>query len=450
MHSLLILSWLMLLAPITTLVQEKLFFFSKTDSRGRQSKSNLVLDPISPPNFLSQSISSTIMGTSGSKKVLTRMEIPLRKVERTASEKKTYFKMLSEHHTSILSLTQKERNFIMTGTNKSQARTVALQLTDFIGEISVGTPAQKFDVVFDTGSSKLWLNSAKCTTGGCLKHKRYKTDKSSTFLSLGNKLMEMFGSGFIIGETVQDTVLLGNVAIQNQRFGAIDGETGSVFDLPFEGVFGLALPKLDEDFPSLFENIRSQHLLSKDQYSFYYDVFDKGSAIVFGEPDKKFFKGSLQFISIDQRTPGYWQVEMKDIYAVQPNGEEKALGLCSNSPCKAVLDTGTSLLTAPTNALTPLLESFRSGANCNLNGMPKMKFVLQDDRGTYDFILEPEYYLQKNDDNDQCELAAMALDIGEPRGPLFILGNVFMRKFFTLFSRDPERIGIAEAKRQAY
>lgn len=57
-------------------------------------------------------------------------------------------------------------------------------MLQYFGELRVGTPGVPFVVVFDTGSSNLWIPSAECKKGGCAAHTRYDDKASSTFVPL--------------------------------------------------------------------------------------------------------------------------------------------------------------------------------------------------------------------------------------------------------------------------
>jgi len=53
--------------------------------------------------------------------------------------------------------------------------------TQYFAQVSVGTPAQTFTVVPDTGSSNLWIYSSSCNAVACWYHDTYNAQKSSTY-----------------------------------------------------------------------------------------------------------------------------------------------------------------------------------------------------------------------------------------------------------------------------
>jgi cathepsin D len=329
-----------------------------------------------------------------------------------------------------------------------QLHLVDISNSQYVGKIGVGTPPQYFDVIFDTGSSNLWINSVDCQDEACLIHHQFNHDLSSSYKRLDMSMDVQFGTGKIEGQLAEDTFTLGPVKVKHQVFGEITSEHGAVFlQGKFDGILGMSFPSLSAaDYTPVVDNIIKQKLLAPNIFSFYYSQLPKQtSAIILGTPNPNLYSGSMRFIEVSR--PFYWELHLKDILI-----DKKSLGVCPNGPCKVVVDTGTSLLTGPSQYVSNILHTIQVPSNCHdIDGLPTLTYILQDRHGDYEFTLEPEFYVLRSDPSRKdrpryCKPGFMALDVPSPRGPLWILGDTFMRKYYTAFNRDGNSVGFAVAR----
>ena len=125
------------------------------------------------------------------------------------------------------------------------------------------------------------------------------------------------------------------------------------------------------------------------------------------------------------------------------------MGFCPRQGCKIVLDTGTSLVTGPRNDILRILDILRVQRDCsNVKTLPDITFNINGHLLT----LTPDDYIMHSYSRvtglvNGCKAGLMPLDVPPPRGPLWILGDVFIRKFYTVFDRDNNRIGFATARK---
>ncbi|KAJ6775659.1 BETA-SITE APP-CLEAVING ENZYME ISOFORM A-RELATED [Salix purpurea] len=196
----------------------------------------------------------------------------------------------------------------------------------YMGEIGIGSPPQNFTVIFDTGSSNLWVPSSKCYFSiACYFHSKYKSSLSSTYIKNGNSCEIHYGSGSISGFLSQDNVQVGDLVVKDQV----------LIELGMLSLCGTIWCNKD--------------LVGDEVFSFWLNrnpEVKEGGELVFGGVDPKHFKGKHTYVPVTKK--GYWQINMGDFLI-----GNHSTGLCKEG-CAAIVDSGTSLLAGPTPIITEI------------------------------------------------------------------------------------------------
>ncbi|XP_028652957.1 pepsin A-like [Erpetoichthys calabaricus] len=314
---------------------------------------------------------------------------------------------------------------------------------EYFGNISIGTPPQEFTVIFDTGSSNLWVPSSLCSSPACTNHSLFDGNQSSTFLSTNQNLAIQYGTGSMTGILGYDVVTITGIEVTNQEFGLSVTEPGDTFTYaPFDGILGLAYPVISSSGATpVFDNMMDQGLVSEDLFSVYLSPDGKsGSEVLFGGIDTSHYTGNINWISLSSDT--YWQITVSSITI---NGN---IAACADS-CQAIVDTGTSFLTGPTDALQNFLNVLGATKDahgyesimCNTTGqMPTIVFNIDGN----EYPLPPSAYVFEQDPTSStCYLGIEAMDISSSE--LWILGDVFIREYYSIFNRGQNMIGLAKS-----
>lgn len=315
------------------------------------------------------------------------------------------------------------------------------QNAQFYGEISVGTPPQKFNVIFDTGSADLWVASKKCLLS-CGLHARYDAKKSSSYIANGTDFKIMYGSGPVSGFQSVDNLDMGGLQIKNQEFAEVTNAFGlgaAYLIGKFDGILGMAFEVLSVNHvPTPFSNLVSQELIDTAQFAFYLgnSEQDKGE-LVLGGTDPDHYTGDITWVKLSSAS--YWQIQL---------GKVEVGGQAMAAETKAIVDSGTSLLAAPTETVSAIAAQL--GAKeimqgeytlpCAYDNLPDFTFRIDDK----DYVLTARDYLIA--DGPLCLLGIVGIDIPAPAGPLWILGDIFMRKYYTVFDVGEKQVGFALAK----
>ncbi|KAM4571672.1 renin [Fundulus diaphanus] len=320
--------------------------------------------------------------------------------------------------------------------------------TQYFGEISIGSPAQMFNVVFDTGSANLWVPSQSCSpfSTACFTHNRYDSSQSHTHVSNGTGFSINYASGTIRGFLSEDVVVVGGLPVVQ-----VFAEATSLSAMPFifakfDGVLGMGYPNVAVDgITPVFDRIMSQHVLKEEVFSIYYSRDPKhspGGELLLGGTDPNYYTGNFNYL--ETREMGKWEVTIKGVSV----GAE--MMFCAEG-CTAVIDTGSSYITGPASSVSMLMKTIGAQldetgykVNCEtVKMLPSVTFHL----GGHEYSLTHEDYIiwQSQIEGDVCIVTFRGLDVPPPTGPIWILGANFIARYYTEFDRRNNRIGFATA-----
>ncbi|NXU88369.1 PEPA protein, partial [Xiphorhynchus elegans] len=304
------------------------------------------------------------------------------------------------------------------------------------GTISIGTPAQEFTVVFDTGSSNLWVPSVFCSSPACRNHNRFNPADSSTFVSTNDTLFIAYGTGSMSGVLGYDTVNVAGINVQDQIFGLAETEPGSFFYYtPFDGILGLAFPSIASSGATpVFDNMMKENLVDRDLFSVYLSRDSQGgSFVLFGAIDPYYTTEGISWIPLSAET--YWQITMD---RVSIDGVSAA---CA-SGCQAIVDTGTSLLAMPVPAFQILMDTLGASSDGEISceaarELPELVFHIHGRA----FPVPARAYVIRS--GGSCSLGFQGMDAPTEEGELWILGDVFIREYYVVFDRASNKVGLS-------
>jgi len=352
--------------------------------------------------------------------------------------------------------------------------------TSYFGEIQVGSPQpQTFTVVFDTGSGHLILPSNKCLSETCAKHRRYNSTISEMAMEIEHdgtpikpgaasrdQLAISFGTGEVTGEFVQDRVCLNRPATScaDIRIVLANKMTEEPFGLfEFDGVLGLGLGALVLSPPfSLFGQMVAQNPHLLPHFSVFLARDDSGrSAISFGGHEDSWAASPVEWEPVAMPELGYWQVQIKSVRI-----GDSVLEDCAAGGCRAILDTGTSLLGVPRQVSRSMHRSLARPVPGEHDDVARTDVDCRSVEGSFihfelatgpTVTLSAEDYSRPQPFNMSvpaakdgwdlfCRSLLLPVDMKEPLGPLvFIWGEPVLRKYLTVYDWASKRIGFSIA-----
>ncbi|KZW03890.1 acid protease [Exidia glandulosa HHB12029] len=326
---------------------------------------------------------------------------------------------------------------------------------EYVVPVTIGTPGVTLKLDFDTGSSDLWVWSTllKTSTSNTRGHTLYNPSTSSTAKALSNASWRIsYGDGSSAsGSVYNDEIVLGTasarVAIPSQAVEVATKLSSSFLtETDSDGLLGLAFPALNTISPTPqktpMQNMIDDGLIQQPIFTVRLDKEDSEGYYAFGFIPDEVDQSSIVYTDIDSSN-GFWEF-------VSPSIKVGDQTFSRGDRNTAIADTGTTLILISDEAVSQIYGAIPGAKLDNTQGgwvipsdatnIPEISFAV----GTSD-----TFFTIAGED-------LMFADVGngtffgaiQSRGQMDqdILGDVFLKRVFTVFDQTPDqpRIGFSQ------
>lgn len=344
------------------------------------------------------------------------------------------------------------------------SETLGNQQALYTANVTIGTPAQDFQLHIDTGSADMWVNSPHaqiCQSRGlpCSQSGTYNANASSTskYISSNFNVSYVDGSG-ASGDYVTDNVGIGGKTLNALQFGV-----GYVSSTP-EGILGIGYPddegltgrggKAYANMPLAMVN---DGFIKSNAYSIWLDDLEASTgSILFGGVDTDKYHGSLQSLPI-QKENGQYIKFLITLSGMDLLKAGKSTGMSSGLPAPVILDTGSSLTYLPDGLAQSIFTALgvqydqNEGAgyvDCNLLKQNiSVAFTFSSVTITVpitELIINPANTDTGNGQSFRGQDQLCLFGITALQGDTAVLGDTFLRSAYVVFDLANNEIAMAQ------
>lgn len=353
----------------------------------------------------------------------------------------------------------------------------------FAIEVKLG--GQRMYVMLDTGSYRLTVTSKRCPESEC-PHRAFNPAASKTYKQHTKKTESSFGTGHVWEQEAVDELQFGAYGPRHQEFWEILKLDQSMHDLwnqtQFDGILGLSWRKTVPDAgneTTVLEHFQvDAFTVCLGRSSGWSAVQSSGrtvqvlmNGVAGGTPSRIYWgrdgaQNLGHFARMEVLGDQHWAVNLSNISVLHKMQGLQKLA-CWDEPCAAVIDTGSSVLSAPKHHVSRLRRALGVKYGCsNWANLPDLHFHLGG-KGTeagVDVVLPARSYAKhvqlkavtaSSHDENKSVQEPLITEICEPRLgdstflnadiAVWILGVPFLQEYVCEFdrSRFPAQVGIA-------